>query len=77
MIQSQIVQRLRDAAEDLRLHPETPVTVTVRLEGGDTLTGSPLAVEDGEVHLELPGGSGAAAVPLDSVLDLDRGAAPA
>ena len=50
-----IVQRLRDAAEDRRVDPERTADVTLHLAGGQSVTGSVLAVEDGAAYLDLTG----------------------
>ncbi|NAZ85905.1 hypothetical protein [Kineococcus indalonis] len=76
MIEPRIVQRLRDAAEDHRVHPETPVRLTVQLADGRSVTGTPLAVEDGTVWLRTAQDEDGAALELESVLDL-REASPA
>ena len=57
-MESLIVQRLRDAAEDHRVDPGGAPAVTLHLVGGRSLTGSVLAVEDGAAYLDLtaPGG---------------------
>ncbi|WP_432503298.1 hypothetical protein [Kineococcus arenarius] len=70
MIEPRIVQRLRDAAEDHRVHPEEPVHLTVQLADGRSVSGTPLAVEDGTVWLRTLQDEDGAAVELDSVLDL-------
>ncbi|WP_432485422.1 hypothetical protein [Kineococcus esterisolvens] len=70
MIEPRIVQRLRDAAEDHRVHPEEPVHLTVRLADGRSVTGAPLAVEDGAVWLQTEQEEDAAPVQLDSVQEL-------
>ena len=78
MIEPRIVQRLRDAAEDHRVHPETPVHLTVQLADGRSVTGTPLAVEDGAVWLRTAQEEDGAPLELESVLDLrDAGATAA
>ncbi|WP_337062656.1 hypothetical protein [Kineococcus sp. G2] len=74
MIEPRIVQQLRDAAEDQRVHPEEPVRLTVRLSDGTSVTGTPLAVEDGAVWLRTGQEEDGAPVELASVLDLREGA---
>ena len=52
-MQSGIVQRLRDAAEDHRVDPGGTPEVTVHLVDGRSYTGTVLAVEDGAAYLDL------------------------
>ncbi|GAB3249350.1 hypothetical protein GCM10027586_18290 [Kineococcus gypseus] len=70
MIEPRIVQRLRDAAEDHRVRPEAPVRLELLLADGRSLTGAPLAVEDGAVWVQTGPDEDAAVVELETVLDL-------
>ena len=65
-----IAQRLWDAAEDHRLDPSRQGEVTVTLADGASLSGSPVAVEDGFLWLRLPGEDASRQIHLRTVVDL-------
>ena len=68
-MQSGIVQRLRDAAEDHRVDPTGTPELTVHLAGGESYTGRVLAVEDGAAYLDLTGRGAGGARGDTAVLD--------
>ncbi|MFD0485333.1 hypothetical protein ACFQ46_22275 [Kineococcus sp. GCM10028916] len=67
------MERLRDAAEEIRVHPGSADALTVRLDDGTSLTGVPVAVEDREVYLQVALELEPTAVPLEAVCALEVG----
>ena len=67
-----IAQRLWDAAEDYRLDP-SQLKVTVTLANGETVSGSPVAIEDGLLWLQLPGEEVLREIHLATVVDAITG----